>query len=356
MHAMTLIPHNVLRDFAAAVFAAAGCSAYESRIVADHLVDANLLGHDSHGVIRVPVYCDWLEQGKVVANRRAECKTDLGAVLVFDGQFGFGQVIGADAMAAAAERATSAGLALVAIRNSGHLGRIGAYAEFLAKAGLVSLHFVNSSGGGIMVTPHGGGERRFSANPIAAGAPGPHGRVFVLDLATAIIAEGSIMLAIDRGESLPPGSIIDGSGRPTINPADFYGPPPGAILPFGGHKGSGLSFFCEILAGSLTGGKSGYPGNETAGRFVNNMLSLVISPAALGDMSDYAADVDRLVDWIKSARPAVEGQPVLLPGENGERTRREREKHGIPIDGVTRDRLTMIAERLGVAVPFAQAG
>jgi uncharacterized oxidoreductase len=349
---MKPIPHDALRAFTAAVFGAAGCNDFEANVVADHLVDANLLGHDSHGVIRVPIYCDWLEQGKVVANRRAERKADFGSLLAFDGQFGFGQVIGRDAMEAAAERAHSSGMALVTICNSGHLGRIGAYADFLARTGLVSLHFVNSSGGGIMVAPHGGAARRLSANPIAAGAPGPNGTAFVLDMATAVIAEGSIMLAIDRGETLAPGLILDGRGEPTTNPADFYGSPPGAILPFGGHKGSGLSFFCEVLAGSLTGGKSGNPGNATAGRFVNNMLSIVISPAALGSMSEYTDDVERLVDWIKSAPPSTDGKPVLLPGENGEQIGVERRKNGIPIDEVTRSRLVAVAQRLGAADPF----
>jgi uncharacterized oxidoreductase len=348
---MKAVSHNLLADFAASLFVAAGSSDFEAGIVADHLIEANLLGHDSHGVNRVPIYCDWLRAGKVVANRRAERVVDNGPLLVFDGQFGFGQVIGLDAMSAVAQRAAETGVALVAIRNSGHLGRVGAFAEYLARAGLVSLHFVNSSGGGIMVAPHGGAERRLSANPIAAGAPGPDGRTYVLDMATAIIAEGSLMLAIDRGEQLPPGLIVDGEGQPTTDPSAFYGSPPGAILPFGGHKGSGLSFFCEILAGSLTGGMSGHPGNPTAGRFVNNMLSIVISPNALGSGSAYMADVDQLTAWIKSARPSREGTPVALPGENGARIRAERLANGIPLGAVILDRLAETARRLGVAAP-----
>ncbi|HUC16702.1 MAG TPA: Ldh family oxidoreductase [Acetobacteraceae bacterium] len=348
--------HAALNEFAASIFEAAGSSSFEAERVATHLTEANLLGHDSHGVMRVPIYCEWLRAGKVSLNRRARRVFDRGPLLGFDGEFGFGQVIGHDAMEAAAARAREEGVAVVAIRNSGHLGRIGAYAEQLARAGMVSLHFVNSSGGGIMVAPHGGRERRLSANPLAAAAPGPDGRPIVLDMATGAIAEGSLMLAIDRGEKLAPGLILDGAGRPTTEPSDFYGDPaagtkPGAILPFGGHKGFGLSLFCEILAGALSGGGSGHPGNPTAGRFVNNMLSIVIAPASLEPASGYGDDVSRLAAWIRSTRPSVEGKDVLLPGENGERTKAERLVTGIPLASVTCRKLAETARRLDVAPP-----
>jgi uncharacterized oxidoreductase len=353
---MIRVAQGALTGFIAAIFEAAGSSSFEAERIATHLVEADLLGHDSHGVMRVPIYCAWLDAGKVSPNRRARLIFDRGPMLGFDGDFGFGQVIGHDAMEAAAARARETGVAVVAVRNSGHLGRIGAYAEQLARAGMVSLHFVNSSGGGIMVAPHGGSERRLSANPLAAGAPGPDGRPIVLDMATGAIAEGSLMLAIDRGERIAPGLILDGAGRPTTDPADFYGghaagKPPGAILPFGGHKGFGLSLFCEILAGALSGGGSGHPANPTAGRFVNNMLSIVIAPAALEPASGYQEDVARLAAWIKSARPSEEGKNVLLPGEKGWRIRDERKVAGIPLNPVTCRKLAETAQRLNVSLP-----
>lgn len=348
---MKFFSHDTLRPFAEALLRAAGCSQTEARVVADHLVESNLLGHDSHGMLRVPIYLDWMANGKVFPNREALTVIDAGPILLFDGQFGFGQVIAREAMKKAAARAEQTGVVLVAIRNCGHLGRIGAFAQQLAEAGLVSLHFANSSGGGIMVAPHGGAERRLSANPIAAGAPGPEGEPFVLDLSTASIAEGSIMLAIDRGEALAPGLIVDGAGQPTTDPNAFYGPPRGAILPFGAHKGSGLSFFCEILAGALTGGRSGHPDNPTAGRFVNNMLSVVIKPSALGGHSDFAEDVAQLAAWVKSARPMTAQGNVLLPGENGSRTRAERSSTGIPIPDTTLGKLHSAAKQYNVAVP-----
>ena len=274
------------------------------------------MGHDSHGVIRVSKYVDWLRAGQVRANRRARVVSDRGALVVVDGDFGFGQVIGKEAMVIAAERALSHGMATVAIRNSGHLGRIGAWPEMLGERGLASIHFVNTSGFGILVAPFGGADRRLSANPIAAGVPTKGGRPIILDIATSAIAEGKIQVARNKGEQLPPGLVLDGQGRPTTDPEVFYAKPPGAILPFGGHKGSGLSFFCEILAGSLTGGHASNPNGATADRLVNNMLSLAFDPAAFGDPDAFDDDVTQLVEWVKASPPIIPDGKVLLPARS----------------------------------------
>lgn len=347
---MIPIPPAVLRSFAGDLFSAAGSTPDEAQIVTDHLVDANLCGHDSHGVIRAPKYVGWVREGALVPNRHAEVFVDAGALIGVDGGFGYGQVIGREAMSLAADRARRDGLAAVAIRNSGHLGRIGAWAEQLAQAGLVSIHFVNTSGFGILVAPHGGTQRRLSANPIAAGAPGPSGPI-VLDIATSSTAEGKIQVAKNKGERLPPGLVLDGNGRPTEDPLAFYGPPEGAILPFGGHKGSGLSVFCEILAGSLTGGGASNPRHPTAGRLVNNMLTLAFSPAAFGGSAGFSADVEGFIDWMRSAKPATPGGEILLPGEIERRATAARTASGVPIDRATAAQLSAAAKALGVAVP-----
>jgi hydroxycarboxylate dehydrogenase B len=340
-----------LTDFVTAIFAAAGSSKDEPRILAEHLVEANLLGHDSHGVIRVAKYLAWLAAGEVLANRHAEVVIDRGPLLVVDGGFGYGQVIARETMTLLAERCRSCGLAAVGIRNTGHLGRIGAWPEQLARAGLVSVHFVNTSGYGILVAPHGGSDRRLSANPIAAGAPGPDGRPLVLDIATSAIAEGKLQVARNKGETVPPGAILDGAGRPTVAPEAFYAQPPGAILPFGGHKGSGLSFFCEILAGSLTGGLSSHPQNPTAKRLVNNMLSIAFDPGAFDATDGFGADIARLSAWVKASPPSAPGAEVLLPGEIEARTRMERERQGVPLDDETWRQLSGAAMGRGIIVP-----
>jgi hydroxycarboxylate dehydrogenase B len=345
---MRRVSSSTVLTFVQAIFVAAGSEPREADIIAAHLVDASLMGHDSHGIIRVSKYIDWLRAGQVRPNRRARIVSDRGALVVADGEFGFGQVIGREAMEIAAERARSHGLATVALRNSGHLGRVGAWPEMLAERGLASIHFVNTSGFGILVAPFGGADRRLSANPIAAGAPRKRGRPIILDIATSAIAEGKIQVARNKGEQLPPALVLDGHGRPTTDPKLFYAEPPGAILPFGGHKGSGLSFFCEVLAGSLTGGQASNPKATTADRLVNNMLSLAFDPAAFGDPDAFANDLTRLVEWVKASPPSTPGGEVMLPGEVEERVRRERIDRGLPIDDATWRALSMTAASLGV--------
>jgi uncharacterized oxidoreductase len=351
---MRTVAAEELDGFLRCLFQAAGSEADEAASVAAHLVEANLVGHDSHGAIRAPKYVAWVKAGELLPNQHASRVVDAGPLVVVDGGFGYGQVIGAEGMAIAAERVRQHGLCLLGIRNSGHLGRIGAWAEALANTGIVSVHFVNTSGYGILVAPHGGAERRLSANPIAAGAPGPSGPL-VLDIATSATAEGKIQVARNKGEALPPGLVIDGAGNDITDPAAFYRNPPGAILPFGGHKGSGLSVFCEILAGSLTGGQASHPENSTAWRLVNNMLTLAVDPARLGTTEAFAADIARLVEWVGSARPKQEGKRPLLPGEIERETRTVRGRDGIPIDRETCRQLADAASLLGVEVPrFAQ--
>lgn len=340
-----------LRRYIAEIVGASGSNDEEAAIVADHLVEANLVGHDSHGVIRVAKYLEWVADGLLVVNRHAQIVKDHGALVVVDGGFGYGQVIGKEAMEIAAERVRRCGMAAVAIRNSGHLGRIGAWPEQLAAAGFVSVHYVNTSGFGILVAPHGGSDRRLSANPIAAGVPVAGRAPVVLDIATSSTAEGKIQVARNKGDSIPQGYLIDGKGRPTIEPATFYADPPGAILPFGGYKGSGLSFFCEVLAGSLTGGGSSHPSNPTAKRLVNNMLSLAFAPAAFGDSSAFVADIRRLITWIKASPPATRGGEVLLPGELELRTRENRQGSGILLDAETRRQLVNAGMCYGVSAP-----
>jgi len=348
---MRRIPQQLMRRFGRDVFEAAGSSAEEAGIVADHLVEASLMGHDSHGVIRISKYVDWVRAGQVLPNQHIEIVNGRGALLVVDGRFGFGQVIGKEAMDLAADRAVAHGMATVALRNSGHLGRIGAWPELLAGRGLASIHFVNTSGFGILVAPHGGTDRRLSANPIAAGVALAGRAPIILDIATSVIAEGKIQIARNKAEKLPSGMVLDGHGLPTTEPEAFYADPPGAILPFGGHKGSGLSFFCEVLAGSLSGGFASSPQSPTAARLVNNMLSLVFDPAAFGGAEAFAEDVARLAASVKSSPPIEAGGRVLLPGEIEEQTRQDREITGLAIDEETWRQITTTAASLGVESP-----
>ncbi len=339
--------HDAVERLVAAIFTRAGCKDEEARTIARHLVEANLVGHDSHGVIRVPAYIDWLRKGLVLANRSARIVFETDIVAVIDGEFGFGQVIGEQAMAVGIAKARRQGMAAVALRNAGHLGRIGDWAIMAADAGLISLHWVNTSGAGILVAPFGGTDRRLSANPVAAGVPVAGGKPIIADLSTCVIAEGKIRVALNKGAEVPENAIIDGRGEPTRDPKRFYADP-GAILPIAAHKGYVLSVICEVLAGALTGGGCSNPGNPTAHRVLNGMFSILLDPATFTPVDGFAGEIRRLVEWVKASPPATPGGEILIPGEPEERTRAERAAHGLPLDDTTWSQLLGTAASVGI--------
>ncbi len=347
-----ILSHDRLEHLVNQIFAAGGCAPAEHTRIAHFLVGANLVGHDSHGVIRAPTYIDWLRAGKVRANQKLEIVFENDAIAVVDGQFGFGQVMGEEAMKVGIDKARRQGVAVVALRNSGHLGRIGDWAEMAAGAGMVSLHFVNTSGGGILVAPFGGTQRRLSANPIAAGVPVPNGPPIILDISTCTIAEGKIKVALNKGSKVPEGCILDGEGQPTDDPQAFYASPPGAILPLGGHKGYSLSVIAEILAGALTGGACSHFGVD---RVANNMLSIIFNPAFFLSAEGFTDELRGLIDHVKSSKTVTPDGEILMPGEPEARARARMLRDGIEIDDTTWRQIVATGESLGVAVEPAGA-
>lgn len=338
-----------LRELTAAIFEAAGCALPEAERIATHLVEANLVGHDSHGVIRVPSYVQWLRTGKVFAGRSIQVAVENDVLAVVDGQFGFGQTIGEQGVRLGIEKCARHGVSVIALRNSGHLGRIGDWPLMAARAGKLSLHFVNTSGAGILVAPHGGINRRLSANPIAAGVPMDDAAPMVLDISACTLAEGKIRVALNKGVPVPENCIIDSRGQPTTDPRVFYADPPGAILPIAAHKGYGLAVLCEVLAGALTGGGCSNPAN--AGRVVNGMLSIYLDPARFQDDALFRAEIARFVDWVRSSeKVAVDGE-ILMPGEIEERTRARRLREGLDIEETTWRQIVATATEVGVKAP-----
>ena len=215
------IHHNRLQKLIHAVFSAVGSNSEEAECISHHLVHANLTGHDSHGAIRVFTYIQWLNEEKVFVNRKVDLVTDSGALLVLDGNVGFGQSIGKQAINLAIDRCREHGVAIMTLRNSGHLGRIGHWAEMAIDAGLVSLHFINSTGLGMRVVPSGGIDSRLSINPITVGIPVEGSSPFVLDIAAAMVPEGKLKVARNKGLPIPEGLVIDADGRPNTDPNDF---------------------------------------------------------------------------------------------------------------------------------------
>jgi uncharacterized oxidoreductase len=327
-----------LRRLTADVFAAAGCSADESARIAYHLVEANLTGHDSHGVIRIPRYLQWMRDGTLVPGRTIAVVTENAVMAVVDGRHGFGQSVGTQAVELGIAKAQGNGVAVIALRNAGHLGRIGDWAEMAVEAGLVSIHFVNVAGS-LLVAPFGGTERRMSTNPFCVGVPLSDGPPLILDFATSVVAEGKVLVAASGGKPLPPGSLIEADGTLSSDPKTLYGTGDlhdpvggrrgaGAMRGMGEHKGSGLALMCEMLAGALTGSGCAGPAER---RIANGMLSVYLALAAFDSGHAFAAEARRYLDFFMSARPARANGEVLVPGQPEQRHRAERLARGIAL-------------------------
>ena len=326
-----------------------GCNPAEAATIARRLVDSNLVGHDSHGVLRVGKYLEWMREGWLRANQTPTIVFENDAIAIVDGNRGFGQVVGEFAGRLGTTKAAEIGIAMVGLRNCGHLGRVGDWAELAAEAGQVSLHFLNTSGAQ-RVAPFGGSDRRLSTNPITIGVPIVGGEPIIVDITTSMAAEGKLMVALNRGEPVPEGWIIDKHGRPTTDPKDFYDG--GALLTVGAHKGSGLSIVTDLLAGAISTGKSSDPADEV---LRNNMLSIYIAPEVYDAQGAVAAEVARFAAWVRASPPARPDAPVLLPGDVERKTRAERMARGIPIDDKTHADLLAAAASVGIAKAHAVA-
>ncbi|MEM7524436.1 MAG: malate/lactate/ureidoglycolate dehydrogenase [Pseudomonadota bacterium] len=348
-------PAALLTGFIADIFAAAGAARAEAEEIAANLVMANLSGHDSHGVVRTPRYLQNERAGQMTFGGVADIVIDGGAFALLDGGLGFGQVVGRQATDDGIARARTHGVAVIALRRAGHLGRIGEWAERAMAQGLASIHFVNVANS-MLVAPFGGAERRMSTAPVCVGVPNPDGDDFLLDFATSRAAEGKVLVSLKGGKAPPPGSLIDAEGRLTDDPSTLYGetPPgavpnprlgPGALAPMGDHKGSGLAIACELLAGALTGSGAAGPGEGP----YNGMLSIYIDPARLDDGFGPGAQAASYIDFVRSARPADPSRPVMIPGDPERAARADRLANGVPLPAETWASLVAAARAAGVA-------
>lgn len=337
-------PARKMTSLAKAIFASAGCNDQEANCVARHLVESNLCGHDSHGVIRIPRYVASVEDGTVIPGAHAELVHDVGSLALVDGNRGFGQVIGEEVMSIIAERTRRHGIAMVAVRNSGHLGRLGAWAERLAAEQLISLHFLNTTGAGMMAVPYGGTDRRLSLNPLSICVPAGDGRPPVLlDMTTSVMSEGHLAVLRNKGENVPPGVIVDGQGNPSEDPNDFYAG--GALQTIGGYKGTGLNIMIDLLAGALSGGGCTRPGVREV---VNTMTTIGIDPARVDTGEALTTEINRYSAWVKGSPPRDGNCKVLFPGERARRTRMQRLRDGIPVDKATLEQILQTGTTVGL--------
>jgi LDH2 family malate/lactate/ureidoglycolate dehydrogenase len=337
-------------DFAERLLGAGGVPQAAAKSVAVHLAASDSAGYASHGLSLLPLYLGDIRSGRINPAGTGRWVRDRGPVLVIEGERGLGAPVAFAALARAADAAQEAGVALLAIRNVHHLGRLGGFAEAAAERGLVSLHFCNVVGREPVVVPAGGREARFVTNPLAIGIPRPGAFPVVLDIATSGIALNKARVAFGRGEALDPGYLVDAEGRPTTDPGVLFRDPKGALLPFGGHKGSGLAVAGELLAGAVSGARTIAPHNAREGATLNNMMSILIDPVHVGGQ-DWAEEAEAMVAYLRECPSVDAAEPVLVPGEPEARAHQRARQEGVCYDSATWAALTKLARELGVAVP-----
>ena len=337
-----------------AIVAAAGSHDGEAAQVAANLVEANLRGHDSHGVGMVPRYVDAVLEGGLAVNAHVEIRQDSGALLTLDGRQGYGQVIGQEAMGLGAARAKEHGVCVVGLAHSHHLGRIGQWAEQCVDHGLVSIHFVNVLSRPI-VAPFGGRDARLGTNPFCVGIPRPGGEPILLDFATSKIAQGKTRVAYNKGVAIEPGTLIDDHGEPTTNPRYTVVEPIGALLPFGEHKGAGLALICELLGGALAGGATGRAVSDGRRRVLNSMFSILVDPNRLGTAANLAAEMEGFVAYATASPPQPGVGRVRTPGEPERETKARRLVDGIAVDSVTWGEIVGAGAKVGLAAARVEA-
>jgi uncharacterized oxidoreductase len=346
-----IIDQAKLRTLASKIVTAGGSKPEEAEIVADHLVEANLRGHDSHGVGMLVAYVRDFEGGTLKPNQKPEIVSDTGTISVWDAHAGYGQVIARQAVEWAIGAAKKHGVAVNGLRNAHHIGRVGSYGEIAARAGMVSLHFVNVASGPPPVAPFRGREGRFLTNPVCIAIPGTaSNEPILLDFATSRVAMGKVRVAHNAGKKMLDGALLDHDGKATTNPSVMYTEPRGVVLPFGEHKGSGLALVCELLAGAIVGSATVATMTPPERGIINGMLSIVIDPAKLSSRDSMLAEIDSMISWVKSAKPSDPDMPVLVAGEPERIARAERMAKGVDVEDETWRQLMAIAERYQISV------
>lgn len=341
-----------LTTFADALFQAASVPADEAGRVAGSLVDANLCGHDSHGLIRIPQYLEAIGDGRLKPRAAFTVVKETAAVLIVDGGRGLGQVQAHRLLDRLVPRAQALGLAAGTLKNCGHIGRLGEFAEAAAKSRMAFIGTVNGHGFGRGVAPPGGIEARIGTNPLCLGAPTDNDPV-VLDIGTSVCAEGKVRVAFNKGKPVPPGWLLDEKGQPTTDPEVLYREPRGSILPLGGpqaYKGFGIGLLLDMFAGGLSGAPCSRP--DAPNLVCNAVVFILLDIDQFAGRTHFLAEIHALSQSVRTC-PRAEGvSEILLPGDPERREKARRLEAGIPLDDGTWKQLLEVARRLSVNAPM----
>lgn len=325
------------------IFLAAGASADEAQLVSRLLVKANLVGHDSHGVIRIIQYVNEIERGIIKPCAKIEIVRESSSSAILNGNWGFGQVIATKAMEKAIEKAKNSIVSVVCAFNCNHIGRLADYTLMASRNNMIGIAMVNSTK---FVAPFGGRERILSTGPISFAFPADLEFPFVVDIATSVVAEGKVRVALHKGDKIPYGWIIDKDGKPSNNPQDLYNG--GALLPLGGdeagHKGFGLGLAVDILSGILSGAGCAYEETKKG----NGIFFEVINIEKLMPVEEFKRRVSNLLRTIKASKTRPGFKEIIIPGEPEYLTEKIRLKEGIYVPEKTWEEIRKVAERLGV--------
>ena len=343
---MPIFTPEYLHKAAYHIFRAKGTPDEEADIVATHLVKANLVGHDSHGVIAIPTYSERIDVGHIVPGAPFVVDREAPCTAVIDGNWGFGFVVTEKATGMAIEKARTHGVAAITVRHQGHIGRLGDYPTMMAEQGMIGLVTADSGAAPKHVAAFGGRARKLGTNPICIGMPSNLDGPVLMDMASSTVALGKISLARSRKESIPVGWIVDKDGNPTTDPNDYYSG--GAILPVGvdqGHKGYALSFMVEVFSGLLTG--LGY-GIDPEGRHNDGVFIAAFNLEHFRPLDEFKKDMDGFIEFVKDSPPAAGFKEVLYPGEIEYRTEQTRRKEGIFVEDETWAQISGLIKELGV--------
>lgn len=349
---MPVVTAETLTSFANALFRQAGCDDAGAKIVSESLVQANLRGHDSHGVMRIPFYIGKLKDGTMNPAARLTIEKETPASLVGDGGWGLGQVLARDLTERLIAKCAVTAIACGTLKRSTHIGRLGEYAEMAAAHGFFSMIVANTHGAAQRVAPVGGKRPRLGTNPICMGMPGGADGPFIFDIGTSATAEGKVRVKKIAGQPVPLGWVLDPEGKPTTDPNQLYGDPPGTILPLGadqGYKGFGLAFMIEMMCGGLSGGQCAFPNPPPP--LGNCAMFMVLNPDFFGGKDHLLNEVRNLEAYVRSV-PRIDGcNEVFLPGDPERKTMATRLQSGIPLDDGNWKALVDLAGQLGIAVP-----
>ncbi len=348
---MPVLAADALTAFVSALFRGAGVPENEAQVVASSLVGANLRGHDSHGVMRVPQYVGFLEKKEYQTGVDLIIEHETAAVVVCDGQWGLGQVQAHRLLDLIVPKAKALGIASATARHVGHIGRLGEYAERAAESGLILIATVNNCGAGQRVAPPGGVAPRLGTNPLCAAVPTETEPV-VLDFGTSVVAEGKVRVFHINKKPVPDGWLLDARGKPTNDPSVLYNPPLGSILPMGGaqaYKGFGLAMVLDMLSGGLTGGRSSHPDAPPARG--NNVVFIAIDPDQFAGRDPLLRESTGLVNYLRATPRAPGIEAITLPGDPERRMLALRSRDGIPLEDAHWQKLVELAEKQGTPLP-----